>query len=76
MWKCFGPIWTTFKFALTECCQPPPSPPRQDEERNDGIKTEETKHTLTIEEFSDMREIMEVLRKSIRESVKDAFKPL
>ena len=60
---------------LSQCCQPPPSPPSQGEERNDGIKTEETKHAFTFEEFSDMKEIMEDLRKSIRESVRDAFKP-
>ena len=62
--------------VLSQGCQPPPSSHfSQSQEIDDGTKTEETKHTFKIEEFSDMKEIMEDLRKSIRESVRDAFKP-
>ena len=61
---------------LLQQCQPPPPTPSKGEERGNGIKTEETKQTFTIENFSDMKEIMEDLRNFIRESVRDAFKPL
>ena len=70
---------------LPQCTQPPP-PLDHNSQCNEDFKTEvdsEPKHNFTVEEFSEMKQIMEEfknnftngLAESVRESVRDAFKP-